>query len=94
MFDRAPSLQPVVYENGTVVPSPIRLAFTLDQKIYRFRMQRIATLRSPMHGICERIGLMEHEIFFCFNCERISPRDTPMTLGMKDGDDIDIMWQN
>ena len=56
-----------------------------------FKIKRSTQLKKLMEAYCQRQGLSNNQCRFIFDGERIKDDDTPETLEMDNGDEIDVM---
>ncbi|CAI2383127.1 unnamed protein product [Moneuplotes crassus] len=56
-----------------------------------FKIRRGTMLKKLMDAYCQRQGLMVSTCRFIFDGERIKETDTPDSLSMEEGDEIDLM---
>lgn len=56
-----------------------------------FKIKRTTQLKKLMDAYCTRQGLSNNQCRFIFDGERIKDDDTPDTLEMENGDEIDVM---
>jgi len=55
-----------------------------------FKIKKTTELNKLMKAFCERQGKTVNSCRFLFDGERVAPTDTPETLGMSDGDQLDV----
>lgn len=56
-----------------------------------FKIKKSTQLKKLMDAYCQRQGLSNNQCRFIFDGERIKEDDTPDTLEMENGDEIDVM---
>lgn len=56
-----------------------------------FKIKKTTQLKKLMDAYCTRQGLANNQCRFIFDGERIKDDDTPETLEMENGDEIDVM---
>ena len=56
-----------------------------------FKIKKSTQLKKLMDAYCQRQGLSNNQCRFIFDGERIKDDDTPETLEMENGDEIDVM---
>ena len=56
-----------------------------------FKIKKSTQLKKLMEAYCQRQGLSNNQCRFIFDGERIKDDDTPETLEMDNGDEIDVM---
>ena len=56
-----------------------------------FKIKKSTQLKKLMEAYCQRQGLSNNQCRFIFDGERIKDDDTPQTLEMDNGDEIDVM---
>ena len=56
-----------------------------------FKIKKSTQLKKLMEAYCQRQGLSSNQCRFIFDGERIKDDDTPQTLEMDNGDEIDVM---
>ena len=56
-----------------------------------FKIKRTTQLKKLMDAYCQRQGLANNQCRFIFDGERIKDDDTPESLEMENGDEIDVM---
>ena len=56
-----------------------------------FKIKKSTQLKKLMEACCQRQGLSNNQCRFIFDGERIKDDDTPETLEMDNGDEIDVM---
>ena len=56
-----------------------------------FKLKRNTKLKKLMDNYCTRQGYMPTSVRFIYEGETIKESDTPETLNMEDGDEIDAM---
>ena len=56
-----------------------------------FKIKKTTQLKKLMEAYCQRQGLSNNQCRFIFDGERIKDDDTPETLEMDNGDEIDVM---
>ena len=56
-----------------------------------FKIKRSTQLKKLMDAYCQRQGLANNQCRFIFDGERIKDDDTPDSLEMENGDEIDVM---
>ena len=63
---------------------------TQDGNEIFFKCKMTTPLQKLMNAFCYRSGAGRHSVRFLFDGERMEPTDTPLTLGMEDGDVVDV----
>merc|ERR1712000_344895 len=71
-------------ENGAT-PPPAEAA-----NAEHFKIKRSTKLEKLMNAFCERQGKSSNSVRFLFEGSRVQPSDTPDTLEMQDGDQLDV----
>jgi small ubiquitin-related modifier len=56
-----------------------------------FKLKKTTLLKKMIESYCSKNGLHPKSVRFIFEGERIKDSDTPESLGMDDGDEIDAM---
>ena len=56
-----------------------------------FKIKKSTQLKKLMDAYCQRQGFSNNQCRFIFDGERIKDDDTPTTLEMENGDEIDVM---
>tara|TARA_B110000285_G_scaffold185899_1_gene211002 strand:+ start:37 stop:360 length:324 start_codon:yes stop_codon:yes gene_type:complete len=56
-----------------------------------FKIKRTTQLKKLMDAYCQRQGLANNQCRFIFDGERIKDDDSPDSLEMENGDEIDVM---
>ena len=56
-----------------------------------FKIKRTTQLKKLMDAYCQRQGLANNQCRFIFDGERIKEDDSPDSLEMENGDEIDVM---
>ena len=56
-----------------------------------FKIKRSTQLKKLMDAYCQRQGLANNQCRFIFDGERIKDEDSPDSLEMENGDEIDVM---
>jgi len=56
-----------------------------------FKIKKSTNLKKLMDAYCQRQGLQANSCRFIFDGERIKETDSPQTLEMENGDEIDVM---
>ena len=56
-----------------------------------FKMRRAAPLKKLMNAYCERQNVSFGQIRFLYDCVRLQPENTPVSMEMEDGDAVDAM---
>ena len=56
-----------------------------------FKIKKSTQLKKLMDAYCQRQGFSNNQCRFIFDGERIKDDDTPETLEMENGDEIDVM---
>ncbi|KAK9449418.1 ubiquitin-related domain-containing protein [Limtongia smithiae] len=55
-----------------------------------FRIRRSTALKKLIDTFCERQGKARNSLRFLYDGERVNDTDTPDTLGMQDGDTLEV----
>ncbi|KAK7208267.1 ubiquitin-related domain-containing protein [Myxozyma melibiosi] len=58
-----------------------------------FRIRKTTGLKKLMDTFCERQGKSRLAVRFLFDGERVNDADTPQTLGMQDGDILEVVQE-
>ena len=62
-------------------------------KEVQFKIKRHTGLKKLMSTYCEKEGLSVQALRFTFDGNRIRDNDTPKTMGMEDGDTIEVFGE-
>ncbi|KAF2273569.1 ubiquitin-like protein [Westerdykella ornata] len=55
-----------------------------------FKIKRTTQLKKLMDAFCERQGKSIQSVRFLFDGTRVQPQDNPESLGMEDGDTLEV----
>lgn len=56
-----------------------------------FKLRKTTQLKKMIESYCQRNGYHSRSVRFIYEGDRVKETDTPATLGMEDGDEIDAM---
>lgn len=74
-----------------VVPEPINLKVVGHQySSVQFKIKKHTPLLKLLNAYCERACVAINTVSFRFNGRTIRGTDTPLSLGMEDGDTIEV----
>ncbi|KAF2744221.1 ubiquitin-like protein [Sporormia fimetaria CBS 119925] len=71
-------------------PQHLNIKVTDNNNEVFFKIKKSTQLKKLMDAFCERQGKTPQSVRFLFEGSRVQPDDSPDTLGMEDGDTLEV----